>query len=145
LVRAYIGNERLDTKGECEWLNAIYDQMWVYYNLFQPVMHMVGKQAVGGKVKRKWDEARSPYQRLVEMDEVAKEGPEGSGEVLRKGQAGKLKQVHMETNPRQLRREIEQMRDRLWDKPQEEAGEALTEAQQVVKVSSRARGGELAH
>src|SRR5512146_2083140 len=40
LVRAYFGNERLDTLEQCDRLNAIYAQMWVYYNLFQPVLHL---------------------------------------------------------------------------------------------------------
>jgi len=34
LVRAYLGHERLDTAAQTQALNALYDQMWLYYNLF---------------------------------------------------------------------------------------------------------------
>ena len=47
LVRAYLGYERLETPGQCTALNALYDQLWVYYNLFQPVLHLVGQE--GGR------------------------------------------------------------------------------------------------
>jgi hypothetical protein len=38
---------------------------WEYYNLFQPVLHLVGKEVVDGKLKRRWDLAQTPYQRLL--------------------------------------------------------------------------------
>lgn len=52
LVRAYVGYERLETPGQYAALNTLYDQMWVYYNLFQPVLHLVGKEVVNGKLRR---------------------------------------------------------------------------------------------
>ena len=125
LVRAYFGNERLDTLEQCERLNAIYDQMWVYYNLFQPVLHLIDKQRVDGKTKRKWDEARAPYQRLLEI------------KVLSAEQAAELSRVYLATNPRQLKREIEQMRDRLWDKSEARSGEVLPRSQQDAVVGGQ--------
>jgi hypothetical protein len=126
LVRAYFGNERLDSPEQCELLNAIYEQMWVYYNLFQPVMHLIDKQIVGGKPKRKWDEARTPYQRLLES------------EALREEPRAKLASLHLATNPRQLKREIHQMRDRLWEKSREVASPPQQGAMTTSK-SSRAK------
>src|SRR5574341_1249542 len=43
LVRAYLGQVRLDTPEQVAALNALYDQMWLYYNCFQPVLHLVEK------------------------------------------------------------------------------------------------------
>ena len=37
-----MGNQRLDTAKQCDALNALYAEMGVYYNLFQPVPHLVG-------------------------------------------------------------------------------------------------------
>ncbi|MBM2826674.1 MAG: Transposase family protein [Dehalococcoidia bacterium] len=34
------------------------------YNLFQPVLHLVGKEVVNGKLVRRWDQAQIPYQWL---------------------------------------------------------------------------------
>src|SRR5665811_2608017 len=44
LVRAYLGNGRLDTPQEVAALNELYDLIWVYYNLFQPVLHLTEKE-----------------------------------------------------------------------------------------------------
>ncbi len=104
LVRAYFGQERLDTIEQCQAMNEVYDQMWVYYNLFQPVLHLVGKEVVDGKLKRKWDEARTPYQRLLERG------------VLSEERGASLAAVYAATNPRQLRQRISERRDALWDR-----------------------------
>lgn len=105
LVRAYVGYDRLDTARQCVALNALYDQLWVYYNLFQPVLHLVAKEVVDGKLRRRWDRAQTPCQRLL-----------ASG-VLSREQAARLATLYAETNPRQLRETIYQAIERLWDRP----------------------------
>ncbi|MFH1088199.1 MAG: integrase [Chloroflexota bacterium] len=105
LIRAYLGYERLDSVEQCAALNALYDQMWVYYNLFQPVLHMVGKEVVNGKLRRKWDQAQTPYQRLL------------ASRILSPEQEARLASIHARTNPRQLRKTIYQAVERLWQRP----------------------------
>jgi hypothetical protein len=102
LVRAYVGYERLDRAEQCAALNALYDQLWVYYNLFQPVLHLVGKEVVDGKLRRRWDLAQTPYQRLL-----------ASG-VLSPQQQQRLATIYAGTNPRHLREAIYQAVERLW-------------------------------
>ena len=104
LVRAYLGYERLDTLGQYAALNALYNQLWVYYNLFQPVLHLVGKDLVNGKLQRRWNPARTPDQRLF-----------ASG-VLSPEQEKRLAELYAGTNPRQLRKTIYQRLERLWQK-----------------------------
>ena len=104
LVRAYLGYERLDTLGQYAALNALYNQLWVYYNLFQPVLHLVGKDLVNGKLQRRWNPARTPDQRLL-----------ASG-VLSPEQEKRLAELYAGTNPRQLRKTIYQRLERLWQK-----------------------------
>jgi hypothetical protein len=94
LVRAYLGNVRLDTPAQCAALNALYERMWLYYNLFQPVLHLVEKTAVGTKVRRRWDTAQTPYERLAATG------------ALPTGEQGPLDALYQTTNPRALRREI---------------------------------------
>jgi hypothetical protein len=43
LVRALVGDDRLDTVAQTILLNQLYDKTWLYYNLFQPVMHLTHK------------------------------------------------------------------------------------------------------
>jgi hypothetical protein len=105
LVRAYLGYERLETQGQCAALNTLYDQLWVYYNLFQPVLHLVNKEVVNGKLRRRWDRAQTPYQRLL-----------ASG-ILSSEQQARLADLYAGTNPRQLREAIYQAVERLWQHP----------------------------
>jgi hypothetical protein len=105
LVRAYVGYERLDSREQCAALNGLYDQLWVYYNLFQPVLHLVGKETVDGKLRRKWDLAQTPYQRLLASGTLPPE------------QEARLAALHAGTNPRQLREAIYQAVERLWRHP----------------------------
>ncbi|MDQ5853035.1 MAG: integrase [Chloroflexota bacterium] len=94
LVRAYLGTARLDTAAQAAVLNALYDQMWGYYNLFQPVMHLKEKVASGTRLLRKWDTAQTPFSRL-----------QATGVLSEKRQAALEAQVR-ETNPRRLRQTI---------------------------------------
>ncbi len=91
LVRQYLGELRLDTPEQIAALNALYEQMWLYYNLFQPVLRLCEKTLVGDKVLRKWDAAKTPYERLL-----------ASG-VLSAEQQARLQQLYEQTNPAQLR------------------------------------------
>jgi hypothetical protein len=105
LVRAYVGYDRLDNGAQCAALNALYDQLWVYYNLFQPVMHIVSKEVVDGKLRRKHDRAKTPYQRLL------------TSKVLSPEQEARLATLYARTNPRQLRDEIYRAVEQLWQHP----------------------------
>jgi IS30 family transposase len=95
LVRAYLGQARLDTAEQCAALNVLYDQMWVYYNLFQPVLHLVEKTHDGVRTRRRWDDATTPFARLLAtntLDPTARE---------------RLERLYAETNPRALRRTLQ--------------------------------------
>jgi len=106
LVRSYLGYDRIDSPAQCVAVNALYDRMWVYYNLFQPVMHLVSKEMMGkGRVNRKWDQAKTPYERLLATG------------VLSEESEAKLTAIYAQTNPRRLRREIYQIIESLWDQP----------------------------
>jgi hypothetical protein len=102
LVRAYVGYDRLDTRAQCAALNDLYDQLWLYYNLFQPVMHMTEKEVADGKLHRKHDKAKTPYQRLL------------ASNILLLEQKTRLAALYAKTNPRELHRKIYQAVEQLW-------------------------------
>jgi hypothetical protein len=64
LVRAYFGSARLDTPEQGTALNAINDQMWGYYNRFQPVLRLTAKGVIDGRLRRRWAPAQTPFARL---------------------------------------------------------------------------------
>ena len=107
LVRAYLGHERLDTVQQTRLLNQLYQKMGLYYNLFQPVMRVVEKGMVpdsGGqpaRLIRRYDTARTPFQRLCETDAITDSARE------------RLEALHSSINPRKLREEIYRLLDAL--------------------------------
>jgi hypothetical protein len=105
LVRAYVGYGRLDTARQCTSLNTLYDQLWLYYNLFQPVLHLVRKDTVAGRVRRSWDNAQTPCQRLM------------AARILSPEKQAALAALYANTNPRELRMTIYAAIERLWDCP----------------------------
>jgi hypothetical protein len=121
LVRAYVGYERLEGRRQCAALNNLYDLLWVYNNLFQPVLHMVRKEVVNGKLHRRWDQAQTPYQRVL-----------ASG-ILSPEQEGRLATIYARTNPRQLRRSIYQALEQLWARPQSPNAPSRKEAATILR------------
>ena len=109
LVRQYLGYDRLDRPEQLEAVNALYEQMWLYYNLFQPVLHLVQKEVIEDKVRRKWDQAQTPYQRLLASNGLSAEQQE------------RLQLLYMQTNPLTLRQQIYQHLERLWQQRSEQA------------------------
>jgi len=103
LVRQYLGTLRLDTAEQIVAGNALYERMWLYYNLFQPVMHLCEKRVDGDKVRRTWDQAQTPYQRLLATG------------VLSQEQQQRLQALYEQTNPLLLRDEIYAGLDALWE------------------------------
>lgn len=103
LVRQYFGQLRLDTPQQIEAMNALYERMWLYYNLFQPVLHLSEKVVVDDKVRRKWDQAQTPYERLQATGKLSAQ------------QHRRLQTLYEQTNPRRLREEIYQCLAQLWE------------------------------
>jgi hypothetical protein len=78
LVRAYLGQDRLDSVAQTLATNQLYHRMWLYYNLFQPVMRLQEKQVVREegqltRVVRRHDQARTPFDRLCETEAILPE------------------------------------------------------------------------
>jgi hypothetical protein len=112
LVRQYFGELRLETAEQIAAGNRLYERMWLYYNLFQPVMHLSEKTVEGDKVRRKWDQAQTPYQRLLATG------------VLSQEQQERLNELYEQTNPLLLRKEIYTGLAALWDAALAQSGPA---------------------
>lgn len=94
LVRAYLGQVRLESVEQAVALNALYDQMWVYYNCFQPVLRLREKAHTQGRIIRRWDTAQTPLARLLATD------------ALTETKRQDLEQLRATVNPRVLRKQI---------------------------------------
>lgn len=109
LVRAFFGDARFDTLAHQRLLDELYDKMWLYYNFFQPVLHLCEKQRDDrtgvSHFRRRWDVVQTPLERLCATSAI--------DDACR----ARLGALRAQTNPRQLRREIYQLREQLFDLP----------------------------
>ena len=102
-VKRYVGYLRYDTFKEQEILNDLYhNELRLYKNFFQPVIKLISKERIGGKIHRKYDKPKTPYQRVIESKEVSKEKEQD------------LKQIYQSLNPAELKRTIDRRLDLLW-------------------------------
>lgn len=73
-VRQVFGYERIDSELLVPLMNKIYKELWnPYRNYFFVCRKLVSKSRVGGKVRKNYDQLKTPYQRLIESPDVAVE------------------------------------------------------------------------
>lgn len=102
VVRHLIGYDRLDSEEQYALLASIYQDWRLYVNFFQPVLKLSRKERIGNQIIRKYDTARTPYQRVMERDEIP---------LARKAH---LLNFYLSLNPVALRQRIDQKILQLW-------------------------------
>jgi hypothetical protein len=101
VVRQNVGYARYDTPAELDVLNQLYAVLRLYVNFFQPQMKLVSKTRRGAKVTKRFDQARTPYQRAL-----------ASPHVVQAAKAA-LTRTYLELNPAELKRQITACQGRL--------------------------------
>jgi hypothetical protein len=102
-VRRLVGYLRYDTLKERALLNDLYRHEWrLYKNFFQPVIKLVSKERIAGKIHRKYDKPKTPYQRLLASPELSEKKKQ------------KLTKMYQSLNPAQLKRAIDEKLNRLY-------------------------------
>jgi hypothetical protein len=102
VVRHVIGYDRFESPQELELLNSIYTDLRLYVNFFQPVLKLIGKEQVGKRTVKRYDEAATPYQRVLRSDQV---------DLAAKA---RLCHQYLQLNPVRLRNEIDDKVAMLW-------------------------------
>ncbi len=102
VVRHTVGYDRLDNDQQYAILQSIYQDLRLYINFFQPVLKLIDKQHIGNRVVRKYDTARTPYQRVLEREEIPL------------ANKAKLINQYLGLNPAELRRHIDERVAHLW-------------------------------
>jgi hypothetical protein len=100
-VRKIVGYRRFDTTSELRLLNEIYAVLRLYKNFCLPTIRLASKVRVEGKIKRKYDQPLTPYQRLME-----------SGQIDRKTKR-LLQTIDQGLNPAALCRRLTELRSEL--------------------------------
>ena len=73
VVRHTVGYDRLETPEELSLLGSIYTDLRFYINFFQPVLKLVAKDRVDGKTIHTYDQAKTPFRRVLELDSLPME------------------------------------------------------------------------
>jgi transposase InsO family protein len=95
VVRKTIGYRRYESSAALDLFRAIYADLRLYVNFFQPVLKLVHKERQGSKVYKRYDEAQTPHQRIMTSTNVS------TKDKLR------LQHTYLQLNPAGLRRQID--------------------------------------
>jgi hypothetical protein len=102
VVRQYIGYDRFEGDVARLALNALDKDLRLYVNFFQPMMKLKEKMRVDGKVKKVYDVAQTPYQRVLASPDVTEEDKQT------------LRDLYPTLNPVKLLDAIERHLEKLW-------------------------------
>ncbi len=102
VVRRLIGYDRFETEAEFLLLQNIYADLRLYANFFQPVLKLVSKQHVDKKLLKRYDQAATPYQRVLAANDIPLKTK------------AHLTNLYVTLNPVQLRTTIDAKVDKLW-------------------------------
>lgn len=101
VVRRLVGDARYDTLRQVNQLNALYELYRLYVNHFLPVTKLVSKERLGSRVKKIYDAPKTPYQRVLDSEQVSQEAKR------------KLRAIHAQLDIVQLRHQMDEILDKL--------------------------------
>lgn len=101
VVRRAVGYARYDTEAQLNLLNELYATLRLYTNFFQPTMKLKSKERVGSKVIKRYDDAQTPYQRVLAAPQVSEADKQ------------RLRAKYKTLNPAALKRKLMRLQDRL--------------------------------
>ena len=102
VVRHTVGYDRWETEQELAILESIHDDLRFYINFFQPSFKLIAKERIGNQTIKRYDTAKTPYQRVLERKDISLEAK------------ARLAHIYVQLNPAELQRRIDQKTAKLW-------------------------------
>ena len=102
IVRQLVGYDRYEGPLAYRQLAELYRVVRLYVNFFQPSMKLTMKSRDGSRVRKRYDVAQTPYQRLSKSD------------VLEKDVRERLDALYRQLDPVELLRQLEKLQDAFW-------------------------------
>ena len=102
IVRRLIGYDRYEGTESWQLLSQLYRIARLYINFFQPCLKLVSKERDGARVHKRYDRAKTPYERILLSQSVA--------EDLK----ARLRGTLVTLDPMRLLQEMVQLQDELW-------------------------------
>ena len=70
VVRHTVGYDRWETQQELALLESIYDDLRLSLNFFQPSLKLIAKERLGNQTRKRYDLAKTPYQRVLDGNDI---------------------------------------------------------------------------
>jgi len=102
IVRQFVGYDRFEGEQAYRQLTELYRALRLYVNFFQPSLKLREKRREGSTVKRTYDIAQTPYQRLR------------TAGVLSADVAERLEAIYQALDPVRLLQQMSALQDALW-------------------------------
>ncbi len=102
VIRKMIGYGRFETYEQLEIIKRIHNLLAIYQNYFQPSQKLISKERIGAKVKKKYDTAATPAQRIIARKDTAKDTKK------------RLNDTFSQLNPAALMRDINAIVEELY-------------------------------
>jgi hypothetical protein len=102
VVRHTVGYDRWESEEDYLLLQSIYQDLRLYINFFQPVLKLIAKERVGTQTIRRYDDAQTPYQRVMAHPDIPLEVK------------ARLTYQYVQLNPVTLRHSLDEKVARLW-------------------------------
>lgn len=101
VVRKAVGYHRYEGTSSQDAFNKLYAVLRLFINFFQPSMKLLSKERIHALVRKKYDQAKTPYRRILECPDVAAEIK------------SRLTELYLTLDPAELLLTIEHLQDRL--------------------------------
>jgi len=102
VVRALVGYDRFEGEQAYRQLAELYRAVRLYVNFFQPSLKLRSKQRDGARVRRQYELAQTPFQRVLASDCLSAVDRE------------RLEQLYQALDPVRLRQQLHTLQDALW-------------------------------
>lgn len=102
VVRRLVGYDRFEGQAACTQLAALYGTARLYVNFYQPTMKLLSKKRQGARVVKRYEPARTPFQRVLDCVEVSEDAKQA------------LKREYERLDPVTLLARVEMLQDSLW-------------------------------
>ena len=102
VVRQLVGYDRFQGERAYYQLNELYRAVRLYVNFFQPSMKLLSKNRDGGRTRKSYEAAQTPFHRLLDTKVLDTESEE------------RLREIYSALDPVVLLRQLEALQDALW-------------------------------
>lgn len=102
IIRKKIGYIRIDCQKAVNVLNEYYEILCLFQNHFIAVRRTKDKIRIGSRYQRKFEPAKTPYQRIIESDKISND------------QKKEIEKIHQLLNMFELQEKMDKLLEKVW-------------------------------